>query len=74
MPVGDISFAMEYRGIKRVGGKGYENKFVIVKRKRKDRSFFLFLLLFGGAVYLIASVVFHSLFHTDVRASRSLLF
>ena len=65
---------MEYRGIKRVSGKGYENKFLVVRHRRKDHAFFLFLLLFGGAVYLAASAVFHALFHTDVRASLSFLF
>ncbi len=65
---------MDHRGIKRVGGKGYENKFLIVRHKKKDRAFFLFLLLFGGALYLAASAVFHSLFHTDVRASLPFFF
>lgn len=66
---------MNYQGIKRIGGKGYENKFVIVrKRKRGEFVFFFFLFLFGGAVYLIASALFHSLFFEEVRASLTALF
>ena len=63
---------MEYRGIKRVGGKGYENQYLVVKKGRKskgDYAFFFFLALFGGAVYLIASTIFRSLFLSPVPAS-----
>ena len=66
---------MEYRGIKRVGGKGYENKYLIIRRKRpREYAFFFFLFVFGGAVYLIASALFRALLFTDVRASLSFLF
>ena len=66
---------MEYRGIKRIGGRGYENKFVIVRRRRKgEYAFFFFLLLFGSAVYLIAHTVFRSLFFESVRVSLPVLF
>ena len=53
---------MEAYGIKRVGGRGYENKNVVRRRKRRsERSFYLFLLLFGASVYGIASAFFRAL-------------
>ena len=67
---------MKTYGVKRISGKGYENRYVIV-RKRKDRDypFLFFLLLFGGAVYLIASALFRSASLPDpVRAAVSLIF
>lgn len=46
-----------------IRGEGYEGKNIVVKkRKRGTPSFFLFLLLFGVAVYLVSAVVFKSLF------------
>ena len=66
---------MEYYGIKRVGGKGYENKYLVVRRgKKREYAFFFFLLLFGGTVYLAASVIFRSLLFEEVRASVFSLF
>ena len=66
---------MEYYGIKRVGGKGYENKNVIVRRKKRgDYAFFFFLLLFGGVVYLAASALFRSLFSSAVSVNAFLIF
>ncbi|MBO4479659.1 MAG: hypothetical protein J5774_04770 [Clostridia bacterium] len=66
---------MEYRGIKRVGGRGYENKFVIFRRrKKKEYAFFFFLLLFGGAVYSIASAIFRSVLLPSVSASLPVFF
>ena len=66
---------MNYYGIKRIGGKGYENKYLVVKKRRKgEYAFFFFLLIFGGAVYLTADAIFRSLLFTDVRASLSLFF
>ncbi len=66
---------MDYRGIKRIGGSGYENEFVIVRRRKKGAyAFFLFLLIFGGGVYLIAHTVFRALFFESVRASLFILF
>lgn len=63
---------MEYRGIKRVGGKGYENQYLVVRKGRKGKgeyAFFFFLALFGGAVYLIASAIFRSLLIAPIPAS-----
>ena len=66
---------MNYYGIKRIVGKGYENNYLVVKRKKRgEYAFFFFLLIFGGAVYLTADAIFRSLFFTDIRASLSLLF
>ena len=67
---------MNYYGVKRVSGKGYENKNVIVKKRRRaDAPFLFFSLLFGGAVYLIASALFHALsFPNRASAVISLLF
>lgn len=66
---------MEYYGIKRVGGKGYENNYLVVRKmKKREYAFFFFLLLFGGTVYLAASAIFRALFTVDVRASLSFLF
>ena len=66
---------MDYRGIKRIGGRGYENEFVIVRRRKKGAyAFFLFLLIFSGGVYLIAHTVFRALFFESVRASLFILF
>jgi len=65
---------MDYYGIKRVGGKGYENHYLVVrKRRKKEYAFFFFLLLFGGAVYLIASAIFRSVYFTDIRVSLPIL-
>ena len=66
---------MNYYGIKRVGGKGYENNYLIVrKRRKKEGTFFFFLLLFGGAVYLFASAFFRSLFFAEMPVSLPILF
>ena len=66
---------MEYYGIKRAGGKGYENKYLVVrKRKKREYAFFFFLLLFGGTLYLAASVIFRSLLFEEVRESVFSLF
>lgn len=49
--------------MKKISGKGYFNTNVIVKKRRKkDFSFFLFAVVFGVAVYLLATVVFKSVF------------
>ena len=76
MTFGSISFDMtNYYGIKRIGGKGYENNYLIVrKKKRGEYAFFFFLLIFGGAVYLAADAIFRSLLFGDVRASLTLFF
>ena len=66
---------MNYYGIKRIGGKGYENKYLVVKRRKKgEYAFFFFLLIFGGAVYLSAAALFRSLLMTDLSESVSVLF
>lgn len=67
---------MKGYGVKRVSGKGYENKSVIVRKRRgRDYPFFFFLLLFGGAVYLIASALFRSASLPDpVQTAVSLIF
>ena len=52
---------MKGYGIKRIGGKGYENRNVIRRReKRSDRVFFFFLLLFGASVYWVATAFFRA--------------
>ena len=66
---------MNHHGIKRIGGKGYENRYLVVrKRAGREVAFFLLLLLFGGVVYLVASALFHSLFFTGNGVSVSFLF
>ena len=67
---------MKYYGVKRVKGRGYENKSVIVrKRRRTDVPFLFFLLLFGGTVYLVATALFRSASLPDpVRTAVSLIF
>ena len=66
---------MEYYGIKRIGGKGYENNYLVVKkRKKKEYAFFFFLLIFGSAVYLAAAAIFRALFSADIRAGIFYLF
>ena len=58
---------MKEYGIKRVSGRGYENRYVIRKRKRRaDLPFLFFLLLFGGVTYLAASALFRSLSLPDL--------
>ena len=53
---------MKKYGIVRVSGKGYENKNVIFKKRRKADYPFLFLsLVFGGVIYLSASAIFHAM-------------
>ena len=47
-----IFFDMKYYGIKRVGGKGYENNYLVVRKRRKrEYAFFLFLLPSACAVF-----------------------
>lgn len=66
---------MEYYGIKRVSGKGYENRNVIRrKRRRGNAAFFLFSALFGAAVYLIASAFFHSVILPSEITTFAVLF
>lgn len=66
---------MKYYGIKRVGGKGYENNYLVVRKRRKRESaFFLFLLLFGGVIYLVATVIFRSMTLTEIPVSLPVLF
>ena len=66
---------MDYHGIKRIGGRGYENHYVIRRKKRRgDVAFFLLLPFFGAAVYLIASALFHTLVLPQPEAVFSLLF
>ena len=66
---------MDYYGIKRIGGKGYENNYLIVKkRKKREFAFFFFLLIFGSAIYLAAFAIFRSLFYTGVSVSFSYFF
>ncbi|MBO4472681.1 MAG: hypothetical protein J5765_02605 [Clostridia bacterium] len=67
---------MDRYGVKRVSGKGYENKSVIVRKgRRRDYPFLFFLLLFGGVIYLTAFALFRSATLPDpVRAAVSLLF
>ena len=65
---------MEYYHIKRVGGKGYENKYLVVrKRKKREYAFFFFLILFGVTVYLAASLLFRTLYFGEVRVSLPVL-
>lgn len=65
---------MEYYNIKRVGGKGYENKYLVVrKRKKREYAFFFFLILFGVTVFLAASLLFRTLFFGAVRVSLPVL-
>ena len=65
---------MNCYGIKRVSGKGYENKNVIVKKRRKrDLPFFLFLGVFGAFVYLAATTIFRSALLSDAVLSFSIL-
>ncbi|MBO7390767.1 MAG: hypothetical protein J6U39_04915 [Clostridia bacterium] len=65
---------MEYYHIKRVGGKGYENKYLVVrKRKKREYAFLLFLILFGVTVYLAASLLFRTLYFGEVRVSLPVL-
>ena len=67
---------MKYYGVKRIKGKGYENKNVIVRKRRgREYPFLFFLLLFGGTVYLVASALFRSAAWPDpIRTAASLLF
>ena len=67
---------MKRYGVRRIGGKGYENKNVIVRRRRgRDLPFFCFLLPFGGTVYLIAASIFRFAALPDpVAVAVSLLF
>ena len=52
---------MKYYGIKRVAGRGYENRYVVVRRgKRRDLAFFFFLTVFAGAIYLLAFAFFRA--------------
>ena len=61
--------------IKRIYGKGYENRNVII-RKRKERgdAFLFFLLLFGVTTYLLASAFFHSVRVEEAWRAISVLF
>lgn len=53
---------MKYYGIKRVAGRGYENRYVVVRRgRRRDLAFFFFLTVFAGTVYLLASAFFRAI-------------
>ena len=67
---------MDAFGVRRVSGKGYENRNVIVRKKRRtDYPFLFFLLPFGGTIYLVASGFFRFLSLPDPIASAvSLLF
>ena len=67
---------MKKYGVKRISGKGYENRNVIVRKKRSPDYPFLFILsLFGGVVYLAASAVFRSAAIPDpVRSAFALIF
>ena len=67
---------MNRYGVKRVSGKGYENRSVIVRKgRRRDYPFLFFLLLFGSVVYLIAFALFRSASFPDpVRTAVSLIF
>lgn len=53
---------MRVKTVKRIVGKGYENRCVIVKRRMPDFLFFCFLCLFGMTVYLVSSLLFYALF------------
>ena len=65
---------MDYYGIKRVRGKGYENRNVVFrKRKRADLPFFFFLCVFGAFVYLVSSLIFRSAALPNVISSFSIL-
>ena len=44
----------------RVCGKGYENRNIILRRKRRDTLFLFFAAIFGGAIYLVATALFHA--------------
>ena len=44
----------------RVCGKGYEGKKIIERRGSKETVFLFFAALFGGAIYLVATVLFHA--------------
>lgn len=67
---------MKYYGVKRVSGRGYENKNVVVrKRKGKDLPFLFFSLLFGGTIYLVAAAFFRFAALPDpVTTAVSLIF
>ena len=66
---------MDYYGIKRVRGKGYENKNVIRRKKGGSRGrFFLFAALFGAVVYAAASAFFHSVTLPSTITAFSILF
>ena len=54
---------MKYYGIKRVRGKGYENHYVIRRKKKRtaEAPFLFFLVIFGGLIYLFAFALFRSL-------------
>ena len=41
-------------------GKGYEGKKIIERRGSKETVFLFFAALFGGAIYLVATVLFHA--------------
>ncbi|MBQ7712396.1 MAG: hypothetical protein IJT69_01120 [Clostridia bacterium] len=67
---------MERYGVRRISGKGYENRNVIVRRRRgKDLPFLFFLIPFGGTVYLVAASIFRFAALPDpIAAAVSLLF
>ena len=66
---------MRFYGNKRVCGRGYENRNIVVrKRKRREEGFFLFLALFGATVYFMANVLFRSLLFGAARPAVTLVF
>ena len=60
--------------IKRIYGKGYENRNVIVRKRKGGGTFFLFLCLFGAVIYLLATALFRALSVTEAWRSLSFLF